>query len=213
MSSPSERPHEQKGTGWQAACTSVALNAALMTMQIAVGLLAHSDGLLADGVHTLADLAADGMVLAVLHIGAIARARHHNPRYDGAEAVASLFIGALLLATGGEMLWQGVGATAGVTDVPSVHAGALVVAIFVILAKEGLFRYMACARRCGVGACRDDRDYRQHGGLCNAGSRRRGGDRRDDPADGMERLPRCGERLGRSRAGKGRGTVRRVSHR
>src|SRR5258708_18061221 len=145
MSSPSERPHEQKGTGWQAACTSVALNAALMTMQIAVGLLAHSDGLLADGVHTLADLAADGMVLAVLHIGAIARARHHNPRYDGAEAVASLFIGALLLATGGEMLWQGVGATAGVTDVPSVHAGALVVAIFVILAKEGLFRYMRAA--------------------------------------------------------------------
>ena len=47
---------------------SVLLNAALMTMQIVIGWLAYSDGLLADGVHTLADLAADGMVLAVLRL-------------------------------------------------------------------------------------------------------------------------------------------------
>ncbi len=52
----------------KAASTSALLNAFLMALQIAIGLTAHSDGLVADGVHTLSDLAADGVVLIVLYL-------------------------------------------------------------------------------------------------------------------------------------------------
>jgi Co/Zn/Cd efflux system component len=52
----------------KAASASALLNAFLMAMQIAIGLTAHSDGLFADGIHTLSDLAADSVVLIVLYL-------------------------------------------------------------------------------------------------------------------------------------------------
>ena len=90
MSSTSEHGREKHDAAFKAAQVSVLLNAALMTMQIAVGWLAYSDGLLADGVHTLADLAADGMVLAVLRLSATAAHRSVNDQYDRYETIGSL---------------------------------------------------------------------------------------------------------------------------
>ncbi|WP_429267976.1 cation diffusion facilitator family transporter [Paraburkholderia sp. EB58] len=120
------------------------LNAALMTMQIVIGLFAHSDGLVADGIHTLSDLAADGVVIAVLFLGAAAASGRRAASADGSlhAALASLFIGTLLIGTAGEMLWHSIEPASILTVSASVRASALVVAIFVMFAKEALFRYM-----------------------------------------------------------------------
>src|SRR5471032_2346999 len=151
MSSTSEHGREKHNAAFKAAQVSVLLNAALMTMQIVIGWLACSDGLLADGVHTLADLAADGMVLAVLRLSATAAHRSINDQYgqyDRYETIGSLLISCLLIATGMETLWSSLGHVANAVAPSSVHASALVVVVFVLVAKEALFRYiMSVARR------------------------------------------------------------------
>jgi cation diffusion facilitator family transporter len=148
MSSTSEHGRETQGAAVKAAQISVLLNAALMTMQITIGWLAFSDGLLADGVHTLADLAADAMVLMVLQLSAAAARRRVEFQYDRYETIGSLVISLLLIATGLETLWNSLRHVADISNGPSVHAAALVVALFVIAAKEALFRYiMAVAKR------------------------------------------------------------------
>ena len=148
MSSTSKHGREKHNAAFKAAQVSVLLNAALMSMQIVIGWLAYSDGLLADGVHTLADLAADGMVLAVLRLSATAARRSINDQYDRYETIGSLLISCLLIATGMETLWSSLGHVANAVNPSNVHVSALVVVVFVLVAKEALFRYiMSVARR------------------------------------------------------------------
>jgi divalent metal cation (Fe/Co/Zn/Cd) transporter len=144
MPSPSERPRQSRGSAFKAAYVSAMLNAALMTLQIVIGLFAHSDGLVADGIHTLSDLAADGVVIAVLFLGPAAASGRRAASADGSmhATLASLFIGTLLIGTAGEMLWHSIQPAAILTVSATVRASALVVAIFVMFAKEALFRYM-----------------------------------------------------------------------
>jgi cation diffusion facilitator family transporter len=150
MSSTSLKGREKRDAAFKATYASVLVNAVLMAMQIAIGFFACSDGLLADGIHTLADLAADGMVLVVLRLSAATRRGDLDPHYGGYETLASLFISGLLIATGVETLWRSLGHAAESASVSTVHAGAFVIAIFVVAAKEALFRYMmAVARRTG----------------------------------------------------------------
>ncbi|SIO69553.1 cation diffusion facilitator family transporter [Burkholderia sp. GAS332] len=135
----------------KAASASALLNAFLMALQIAIGLTAHSDGLLADGIHTLSDLAADSVVLIVLYLST--KQLNATPREgDGntSQAVASLLIAVLLIATAAEMLWHSIGQTATLSGNTTMLVSALAVSGFVTIAKEALFRYMrAEGRRTG----------------------------------------------------------------
>ncbi|NKJ47177.1 cation-efflux pump [Burkholderia sp. SG-MS1] len=121
---------------------SIALNAVLMTLQIVVGMFAHSQALVADGVHSLADLISDFVVLfANRHSGAKPDA-DHNYGHSRYETVASLFLGASLIAVGVGMLWRAGTRLADLQSIPAVHASALAVAVLVLISKESLFRYM-----------------------------------------------------------------------
>ena len=135
----------------KAASASALLNAFLMALQIAIGLTAHSDGLLADGIHTLSDLAADSVVLIALYLST--KQLNATPREgDGntSQAVASLLIAVLLIATAAEMLWHSIGQTATLSGNTTMLVSALAVSGFVTIAKETLFRYMrAEGRRTG----------------------------------------------------------------
>ncbi|CAD6556993.1 cation diffusion facilitator family transporter [Paraburkholderia metrosideri] len=121
---------------------SIALNTALMMLQIIIGTFAHSQALIADGVHSLADLISDFVVLiANRHSGAKPDA-DHNYGHSRYETVASLFLGALLIAVGVGMLWRAGARLANLQSIPAVHLSALVVAVLVLVSKESLFRYM-----------------------------------------------------------------------
>lgn len=121
---------------------SIALNTVLMTLQIVIGVVAHSQALVADGVHSLADLVSDFVVLlANRHSGAKPDA-DHNYGHSRYETVASLFLGALLIAVGVGMLWRAGTRLADLQDIPVVHISALAVAALVLVSKEALFRYM-----------------------------------------------------------------------
>ncbi|WP_322043763.1 cation diffusion facilitator family transporter [Paraburkholderia sp. J67] len=121
---------------------SVALNSVLVVLQIVVGVFAHSQALIADGVHSLSDLVSDFVVLiANRHSGAKPDA-DHNYGHSRYETVASLFLGALLIAVGVGMLARAGTRLANLGDIPPVHASALAVAVLVLVSKEALFRYM-----------------------------------------------------------------------
>ncbi|TAM53965.1 MAG: cation transporter [Paraburkholderia sp.] len=121
---------------------SVALNLVLMTLQVAIGVFAHSQALIADGVHSLADLISDFIVLIANRASAEKPDADHNYGHRRYETVASLFLGALLVTVGVGMLWRAGTRLASMDNIPAVHVSALVVAVLVLVSKEGLFRYM-----------------------------------------------------------------------
>jgi cation diffusion facilitator family transporter len=121
---------------------SVALNLVLMAFQIAVGVVAHSQALIADGVHSLADLFSDFIVLTANRHSSVEPDSDHNYGHSRYETVASLLLGALLLVVGAGMLWRAGTRLTDLDQMPAVHVGALIVAAVVLVSKEALFRYM-----------------------------------------------------------------------
>lgn len=121
---------------------SIVLNVVLATFQIVVGVVAHSQALIADGIHSISDLISDFVVLvANRHSGASPDA-DHNYGHSRYETVASLFLGAILIAVGIGMLWRAGNRLVNLENIPAVHFSALIVALTVLVSKEVLFRYM-----------------------------------------------------------------------
>jgi cation diffusion facilitator family transporter len=114
----------------------------LTTAQLVVGFLAHSQALIADGVHSLADIVSDFIVLIANEHAGAAPDVDHNYGHNRYETVASLFLGGLLVAVGVGMLWRAGSRIVNLQDIPPVKVGALAVAIIVLVSKEALFRYM-----------------------------------------------------------------------
>ena len=141
-SNPAAQSAEKQRVARKSTYVSIGLNTVLMSVQIVVGVIAHSQALVADGVHSLADLISDFVVLiANRHSGAEPDA-DHNYGHSRYETVASLFLGGLLIAVGGGMLWRAGERLTDLENIPAVHVSALAVAVVVLVSKEGLFRYM-----------------------------------------------------------------------
>ncbi len=122
--------------------TSICVNTLITGAQITVGVFAQSQALIADGVHSLADLVSDFVVLQANRHSQLAPDNDHNYGHSRYETVASLFLGALLILVGFGMLWRAAEHVMHAQSVSSVHFSALVVAVFVLVSKELLFRYM-----------------------------------------------------------------------
>lgn len=121
---------------------SVVVNIVLTVLQLAAGIWAHSQALVADAIHSLSDLLSDFLVLLVnRHSHKEADDDHHygHQRY---ETAASLALGLLLSVVAVGMLWGAIDRLTHAEDIAKVQALALYVAIGTLLAKEALFRYM-----------------------------------------------------------------------
>lgn len=121
---------------------SVAINLVLAAVQVSVGIVANSQALIADGVHSLSDFFADGIVLLANKRSDAAPDHDHNYGHSRYETVASFLLGALLIAVGAGMLGRAVVRLMGMEGAPDVHFSALLVAVIALVAKEGLFRFM-----------------------------------------------------------------------
>ncbi len=121
---------------------SVWVNTLLSAWQIVAGIFSYSQGLIADGVHTLSDLIADFVVLIANRGSRKAPDEEHPYGHFRYENVASLVLGVLLLVVSGGMLWTAGSRIMSPETIPEVHSLALYVALLALLAKEGLFRYM-----------------------------------------------------------------------
>jgi cation diffusion facilitator family transporter len=121
---------------------SVWVNIALSIAQITIGLVARSQALLSDGVHSLSDLVADFVVLFASQHSKKGPDDDHQYGHHRFENAASLVLGVLLLAVGVGMLWSAALKFKDPASIPVVHVVALWVALGALVSKEVLFRYM-----------------------------------------------------------------------
>ncbi|MFM2035852.1 MAG: hypothetical protein RL459_1117 [Pseudomonadota bacterium] len=127
---------------------SVGVNLFLTTVQILAGIFSKSQGLIADGIHSLSDLVADFVVLLANHHSQKDADADHPYGHHRFETAASLVLGALLMAVGIGMLISAFQKLESPDTVEAVHVLALWVAGGALIAKELLFRYMlAVAKR------------------------------------------------------------------
>jgi cation diffusion facilitator family transporter len=141
-------PAECASAAARSTWVSVGVNLVLSTAQISVGVVSKSQGLVADGIHSLSDLVADFVVLLAGHHSKKDADTDHPYGHQRFETAASLVLGALLLAVGVGMLWSAVRKLEEPDLVPQVHIAALWVVGGALMAKETLFRYMlAVAKR------------------------------------------------------------------
>jgi len=139
---PARSPELRAAAASRSTWVSVAVNLCLSTTQIVVGVLAKSQGLVADGIHSLSDLVADFVVLFANHHSQKAADREHPYGHQRFENAASLVLGLLLLTVGLGLLWSAFLKLEEPDKVPQVHVAALWVAVAALVAKELLFRYM-----------------------------------------------------------------------
>jgi cation diffusion facilitator family transporter len=139
---PQHTPQERAAAASRSTWVSVAVNMALTVAQIVIGVIAKSQGLVADGIHSLSDLVADFVVLFAGHHAKKDADEDHPYGHQRFETAASLVLGALLLAVGVGMLWSAIRKLEEPSTVQQVHVVALWVAAGALVAKESLFRYM-----------------------------------------------------------------------
>lgn len=133
-----ERARATQRSTW----VSVAVNLGLSLSQIIIGILAKSQGLVADGIHSLSDLVADFVVLFASQQSKKDADHDHPYGHQRYENAASLALGLLLVAVGCGMLFSAVEKLENPSAIAQVRTAALWVAFAALIAKEGLFRYM-----------------------------------------------------------------------
>ena len=123
-------------------------NVALAAAQLLGGLLTHSQGLIADGLHTLSDLASDFVVLfAAKHARHEADAEH--PYGHGRiETLATSLLGLALISVAVGIGFNLVERMLHPERLTQPTPAAIGFALLAVFSKEGLYRYtMAVARR------------------------------------------------------------------
>jgi len=121
---------------------SVVVNIGLTLSQVFAGIVSGSQGLIADGIHSLTDLIADFVVLFANHHSAKEADDDHHYGHQRYETAASLFLGVSLLAVGMGMLWSAGNKIIHPMASGQIQILALYVALGSLVAKEVLFRYM-----------------------------------------------------------------------
>lgn len=119
----------------------IAVNLLLAVIKIIGGSIGHSQALLADGIHSLSDLASDGMVLvAAKHAGEEADDDH--PYGHGRfETLATVALGTLLVLVSIGIAYDAITRLIAneVIEIPSSFT--LVLALISILSNEGLYHF------------------------------------------------------------------------
>lgn len=133
---------ERFAAGQRITWVSVVVNLMLTVMQVMVGFLAHSMSLIADAMHTLSDIVADGFVLWANRKGSEAADAQHPYGHGRFETAASLVLGLLLTVTGAGILLSATGRLQHLDRLPAVGSAAIWAAVATLVAKEVLFRYM-----------------------------------------------------------------------
>lgn len=126
--------------GMLEAWLSMLVNGLLAALKLVLGLAANSLALIADGVHSLSDVATSGVVLFGFRISGKPADKEHPFGHGRAEYVATLIIAVMLGVVGFEFIKSAVGRL--FMPVPVTAGwGVLLVIVFSILLKEWLGRF------------------------------------------------------------------------
>lgn len=136
------RTPERLAAAQRATWVSVVLNLLLTVAQLIVGWIAHSQSLIAHGLHSFSDLLSDFLVLWANHQGAHPADAAHPYGHARIETAATLVLGISLTLVGGGILLAGGQQIQNMGEVPAIEPLALWIALATLAAKEGLFHYL-----------------------------------------------------------------------
>jgi len=115
------------------------INIALSVIKIAIGLLAASLALVADGIHSFSDVATDVAVLLGLRLGSKEPDQTHPYGHGRAETFSAGLVALILIVVGGAMIYYATLAIAR-DEMTAPRLGVLVAAVISIAAKEWLYK-------------------------------------------------------------------------
>jgi len=133
---------EKQQSARSSTLVSVAVNLGLTVSQVFAGIVSGSQGLIADGIHSLTDLVADFVVLFANHHSHKGADSDHHYGHQRYETAASLFLGISLLVVGVGMLIKAGEKIIFPAPPGLISVIALYVALGSLATKELLFRYM-----------------------------------------------------------------------
>lgn len=133
-----ERAAEAQRATW----VSVAVNLLMTVAQLVVGWLAHSQSLVAHGLHSFSDLLSDFLVIYASRQSAHPADEAHPYGHARMETAATLALGISLALIGGGILWESGMRLQHIEALPVVELSALWIAIATVISKEGLYRYL-----------------------------------------------------------------------
>ena len=127
----------------RATWVSVLVNTLLTLLQIVIGIVAHSQALIAHGIHSFSDLLSDFLVLFASQKSAAAPDLKHPYGHARFETLATLVLGVSLFLIGAIVLWQSFAAL--VSDAPLTNQitwEAPAIAFLTVIFKEALYHYL-----------------------------------------------------------------------
>ena len=137
-----ESAAERSAVAQRATWVSVAVNLVMTVAQLIVGWLAHSQSLIAHGLHSFSDLLSDFLVIYASRQSAHPADEAHPYGHARIETAATLVLGISLALIGGGILWESGMRLQHIEALPAVEYSALWVAIATVVSKEGLYRYL-----------------------------------------------------------------------
>jgi cation diffusion facilitator family transporter len=117
----------------------MAVNIALSVIKVAIGLSAASLALVADGIHSLSDIATDVAVLLGLRLGSKEPDKSHPYGHGRAETFSGGLVALILIVVGGAMIYYATLAIAR-DEITTPRFAVLFAAVISIAAKEWLYR-------------------------------------------------------------------------
>ena len=124
------------------------VNLVLAVLKIIVGIFGHSAALVADGIHSLSDLASDFVVLLASKHGSQPADENHPYGHARIETAATVVLGILLMIVAVGIAWDAVERSLTPDAIMRPSMLAILVAILSLASKEWLYQYtMAVARR------------------------------------------------------------------
>lgn len=145
---PQSSPNQRSAATRRVTLIGAVINLVLSVLKIAFGVIAQSQSLVADGVHSLSDLLTDGLVLFAAGHAHQEPDREHPYGHGRFETAATLGLGIFLALVATGIIWDAVGRLFEPEQLLQPGIMALYVAALSILANEFLYRYtMVVARR------------------------------------------------------------------
>lgn len=124
------------------------VNLVLSVLKIVIGILGNSAALVADGIHSLSDLASDTLVLIASHHGQQPADDDHPYGHERIETAATVVLGAMLGIVAVGIAWDAVDRALNTTDLIIPGILTIVVATLSLASKEWLYQYtMAVAKK------------------------------------------------------------------
>jgi cation diffusion facilitator family transporter len=121
---------------------SIFINIGLTLLQVIGGFFAHSQALMADGLHSLSDLISDILVLYANRHGNRHADADHPYGHARFETAATFILGIFLAVLGIGLLIAAALRLQNAGPVPTVSPIALGMVVIALIAKESMFRYM-----------------------------------------------------------------------